>query len=244
MGATEMRRLATRGGADPRREEGQLVTSLSVLVVVFALMVIAYIYFPVGAATSEKGQAQTAADAAALAGAGGVADQWIDGLSGRFDSLGELMDRVHLSGPACSATGESAARTYATDNGATVEAGSYCADWTTGEVVVTVRRSGSYAGGAAARAHARAELGFDPSTCEVEPGFPPPVPTPTPTPTPSGSQTTPPSPTPTPAPAPLPPAHGLIRCDSVNLGVTFEDGKFTLSSLGTVDDLLEPKLTG
>lgn len=81
-------------------------TSLGVLIVVIALLVVASLYFPEGAATSEKGQAQTAADAA-LAGAQAMVDDRLAGVSAPFSSLGSLMGALHVTGGvgSCSATG-------------------------------------------------------------------------------------------------------------------------------------------
>lgn len=224
------------------RERGQLVTSLSVIFAVVALLVLVYLFIPIGAATTEKGQSQTAADAAALAAAQEMADDWVDGLiGGSFSSLDELWTAVRLTGGSCAQSYRGVADDYAGRNGASVE--DYCVDWPAGRVEATVIRNATVGPGESrARARARAELGIDPNSCTLPAGFPPPAPTPTPTPTPTSTA----SPTPTPTPTPTPAITVQMTCaGGVKLSVLYKDGnfKFTGVSKDALLDLAKPRLS-
>ncbi len=61
-----------------RDESGQMMTALVIGLAFTLLAVVVVAVVPVGAATNEKTRSQTAADAAALAGAQAVRERWVD----------------------------------------------------------------------------------------------------------------------------------------------------------------------
>jgi hypothetical protein len=219
-----------------------MVTAFVVLVTALALTVVLVVILPLGGATAERSSAQGAADAAALAGAGDVADQVVSDLSGSFDDLGSLLDLLFAgAGCAASSVGKASAASFADRNAAELTA--YCVDWRHGEVTASVERYDSASSGGGALARATASMGFDPSQCVAPAGFPPAPPSPTPT-------TTEPSPTgPTPTttePPPPPPDDELAQLScgpmAFRLRWSGESGKITFDPPPEIDDL-EPYLT-
>lgn len=149
------------------------MVAMAVLVAALVLALFAVVLVPVGAATDDRSRSRTAADAAALAGAQAMAEQWVDVVTApgllRF---GPPLTRL-LPG-----TGSGAAASYATANGSSVT--SYGADVRRGRATVVVRSNTSPLpenGSAEARAVAqvRAELGGcrwdDPLPATAEPVF-------------------------------------------------------------------------
>lgn len=61
-----------------RDESGQMMTALVIGLAMALLLVVVVAFVPIGAATNEKTRSQTAADAAALAGAEAVRERWVD----------------------------------------------------------------------------------------------------------------------------------------------------------------------
>jgi hypothetical protein len=207
---------------EPRRfdDEGLASSGLlaTVLVVVVAVAFVAVL--PLLRGTEQGGRARTVADAAALAGAERIREQFLEELADA--SLRSVTGGDDLSGkwwPTRSprpSLGYAAANDYAHKNGGQVLPTWYAYDVRGGVVTVRARLTEPAPGGGRTESSARAHLGIDLSTCwvsadreEIEP-----EPEPTPDPSPSGS----PTPTPTPT-APPPPEYTdwgyAFGCDGI-----------------------------
>ncbi|MFJ6105036.1 pilus assembly protein TadG-related protein [Streptomyces sp. NPDC092359] len=147
------------------------------IAVIAGLLFLAFAYFVVGAATTLRGGAQTAADAAALAAAQDARDQlrteWLSviGDPAQWDPI--LRGRGYLDGPACRRAADLADR-----NGAALAASGGCEPLATGDegFRVTVRTTGTVGrslvpGTESQRAEASAEAVIEP-LCRFDPPEP------------------------------------------------------------------------
>lgn len=161
--AAEGRRLP--GRLRPRGDDGQVATAVMLVVTVALVAVTAFGVLRLGAAVDERGQAQTAADAAALGGAEAVRD----GLPALLAEVTSAGDLAALRDALPCGAGRDGAVALAAANGAEVT--SYCYDAAADRVAVTVvnRATGDPETGPAT-ASAVASPGLD--GCE-----PPPAPT-------------------------------------------------------------------
>ncbi|KQS99608.1 hypothetical protein ASG23_09590 [Cellulomonas sp. Leaf395] len=190
-----------------RGDDGLAATAIILTVVVGVLALLFVYVIPLLAATDKVGQTQTAADAAALAGAVGARDRAVDEIDDavwdlRIAALFGTRETWRFSGAAAGGSGRLGAEQYAARNDASVE--SYHHDAARDRVAVDVRLDARGPENRIVRSSGTAQVGVELASCEIVAertiiGYtqpPPPTPTPTPTPTPS----TTPSPTPTPPP--------------------------------------------
>lgn len=226
-----------------------LVTSVAVV----AILLVALI--PLLSGTEQKSRSQTAADAAALAGAKDSRDYYLDIL----ESVD--IDDIHVSGSnplrgtwtpevlPQPARGYGEASEYAVRNGGSLVPGNYSFDSHSGEVDVRLELRQGAPGGGNMQAAARAEVGATLSGCVLvaeRRERPTPSPTPTPTPTPSATPTPSPTPTPTPPP-PGPPTYFdwewfRLSCDAIG---TLDDHDLDDLIDGAVDEFereMKPRL--
>ncbi|QDP96623.1 hypothetical protein FOE78_12505 [Microlunatus elymi] len=157
---------------DAERGSGPIT---AILIMGFLALVVAAGLVAVGTvARGEGSQAQTAADAAALAGAGRVLDDLPGRLTGgAFTGDDALHDRVRQ--PGCLNLGQVDAQQLAKSNGATLT--SYCWDAFDDEVQVSVRLNHADRG-RPATARATAETGFNADDCRIDGSFEAPEPPP------------------------------------------------------------------
>jgi len=195
-----------RPPARRQSDDGQVTTALLLLAILFLLYAMVVALLPLGRAGDLKTQAQSAADAAALAGAQRVRDTLEADLAAAVvvgpagPVLADLRDRT---------LGFDQAQTYAALNRAGVGGALSNYQWNPDTSTVTVHVTGTQTLGAdRAEADASASLGIDLSACrfEPDPAAPPPPPAPAPGPPP------PPAPGPPPPPAPTP---TLLTCGSL-----------------------------
>jgi hypothetical protein len=156
----------TAAAADrrPRRRDdaGQVATGVMLAVTVGVVAVTALGVVRLGAAVDERGQAQTAADAAALGGAEAVRDALVP----RFGELRTPADLRALADDLTCGAGREGAVELAAANGAEVTA--YCYDSLADRVEVTVANQGTRdAATGTAEASAAAELGLLIDDCEL-----------------------------------------------------------------------------
>ena len=193
--------------AHEAREQGQAAMWL-VLTVAFLLVALGVTaYSRLVSATDEVSGLQTAADAAALAGAQAIAR----------DAPQAIKDAVRDGGGSPCGLGRGEAQSFAARNGATVT--SYCYYPVQDRIEVTVRSQSVLESGRREDASAVAELGLRLGPCVLPDAPEPPEPEPTPTPTPSSTST--PTPTPTPTPDDV---VKKGRCGDVEFDVTFPGG--------------------
>ena len=193
--------------AHEAREQGQAAMWL-VLTVAFLLVALGVTaYSRLVSATDEVSGLQTAADAAALAGAQAIAR----------DAPQAIKDAVRDGGGIPCGLGRGEAQSFAARNGATVT--SYCYYPVQDRSEVTVRSQAVLESGRREDASAVAELGLRLGPCVLPDAPEPPEPEPTPTPTPSSTST--PTPTPTPTPDDV---VKKGRCGDVEFDVTFPGG--------------------
>ncbi len=178
-------RIDTRAPREKLGEQGQMVISLLVVVCIALIGFSVLLVVPIGAATDERTRSQTAADAAALAGAEAIRTDWLDRHtrprlltysenSGEFG--GDDPHRTNDPGRSIDGgSGGSDAQTFAHRNGARLT--SYLVDPINGRVSVQVEnmytadeRSGR------ARSRAVAELDINFRNCRWNPSEPPPRP--------------------------------------------------------------------
>lgn len=222
-----------------RGDRGQVATAVMIIVAVAVTAVVTLGVLPLGAASNEKGQSQTAADAAALAGAEAVRDRLVEGI-GRVNGIGpsgvpsvvETLNDVFSCG-----FGRDQAAALASRNGADLVSYSWCGD-RVDAAVQNVRSSG----GAPARSRAAADLGIRLDECRLD-GLPEPHPDPTPTPTVSEDPEDPPPSSPPPEP---PPDLDLeLRCGDLAVDVRLLGATGVLelrADLARLRDRLEPRL--
>jgi len=157
--------VARTVAAGSRRHDdaGQVATGVMLAVTVGVVAVTAFGVIRLGAAVDEGGQAQTAADAAALGGAGAVRD-------GLPELLGRIRSPADLTRAADTLTcgaGRDGAVELAAANGAEVT--SYCYDSIADRVEVTVEnRTTRDAATGTATASAVASLGLRIDDCELD----------------------------------------------------------------------------
>ncbi|MBY8884054.1 hypothetical protein K7472_04245 [Streptomyces sp. PTM05] len=209
------------------------------VVVIGALLFLAFAYFAVGQAAATRNGAQTAADSAALAAAQDSGDQVRDALldafrTGRLDDIGTLLDG-DLPGlrDSCDKAGEFAAlnKAHTTDcrpQGLDGYAVTVETDYTVGRSVL--------AGTENRRAHADASAAIGPR-CAWQPVQPAPSSTSSPTPSP-GAPVGGPSPSPSPSPSATGPV-GTLTCDGHGWPVDPSD----LTVFPSVADLFDVHLT-
>ena len=197
----------------PRGDRGAAVTGVmaTVAVALIALLLLAVV--PLLSGTEQKARAQTAADAAALAGATSVRDRAAAEVRGvrLVDlALGELSGSWRLSTSVTPMSGFNAAADYAWRNAGVLDPTRYAYDAPGGRVRTEVELRELAPNDEHAAARARAELGLDLPECRFDAGrkivgwtTPPPTPSPPPPPPPPPGAT--PTPTPTPSPTPPPP---------------------------------------
>lgn len=200
-----------------RDQRGQVTTALVIAVTVAVCAVAFYGVLALGRGVDERTQAQAAADAAALAGAGSF-EAALPGLIGQLSSHGQHLGNDQFS---CD-FGRALANEYAEKNDARLV--SYCFDAAEGEVRAEVEMNDRVNEDIGpARADSVASTGVNFADCEWE-GGPPDPPSPTPTPTQTASPSGSPSPTPTPTPPPLP--NWVTKFDCGSFSVEFEvDGE-------------------
>lgn len=200
-----------------RGEQGQVTTAL-VIVVIVALVTLGMVgVFALARGVDEKTKAQSAADAAALAGASALTAE----LPGLLGLVGSKDDIFSLS-VGCG-LGQDRASTYAGRNGATLT--EYCFDLGADRVTARVEMTAPVSEDVGpAKAGSVASTGLDLSDCSWNDDEPEPTPTPTPTPT------EPPDDPPSPPPPPPPPP---------DIGTTLSCGPFTAHFLiGGITGLL------
>lgn len=211
-----------------KQEHGQIGTWLSVTVALALIGFGAVWLNALARGTDEAGSIQTAADAAALAGAQAI---------GR-DAPGQIVAALQHGGFNCG-VGQVAAADFADRNGATLF--KYCYNAETDKVEVKVRSNAPMATGKHEEASATAQVGLKLGPC-VMPTAPTPSPTPTPTPTVSPTS----GPTPTPTPTPPPPDVKLPgSCGEVDFEVIFpgDGGKPTFNwNAAMFKDQVKPRL--
>lgn len=217
-----------------RDERGQVTTALVIMATVFLVALAVFGVSALGHGVDEKSKAQSAADAAALAGAGSIANE-LTALLGLLHSKGDL------GGLAGCALGQPDASAYAAKNDATLT--SYCFDLARNRVEASVRMNqpvSDEVGPAVARAVASS--GFDVGSCSWQ-DDPPPSPTPTPTPTPTESPDEPSGPPPSPTPPPPPPDIGTtLTCGPIVAHFVIGGSNGLLSLVDVDVHGLEPRL--
>ncbi|HYF73418.1 MAG TPA: pilus assembly protein TadG-related protein [Nocardioides sp.] len=228
--------LLHRSGPRLRDESGQVTTGLVVVVTVGLIAVAVWGVALLSRGVDEKSQAQSAADAAALAGAGSLAEVLPDLLS-------MMTDKGGLGSTAGCGLGQDRASTYAQKNDATLT--SYCFDFAAGEVTADVEMNEPVNEDVGpAVASAKATTGLDLSSCSWTDDDPPPTPTPTPTPTPSDGPGPGPSGPPSPPPPPPPPPDlgTTLSCGPLTARFMIDGESGLLSLVDFELDGLEPSL--
>ncbi|UDY23768.1 pilus assembly protein TadG-related protein [Nocardioides sp. Kera G14] len=210
-----------------------LLSITIVMVVAFAVFGI----FLMGRGVNDKTEAQTAADAAALAGA--------QDLVGNVKTLLQgLTDKTDLGGIGNCNDGKARASDYAEKNGASLT--DYCFDSASGEVSVSVTLDHDVSADLGpAKASATATTGLDLNDCHWDSSdTPTPPPTEAPTATATGTPTASATPTETPSPDPVPTS---LTCGElvVNYLWKWDGTAWNLTLDGDVDtDDLKPHLVG
>lgn len=170
-----------------RSERGQVGMWLILIVSAGLIGLGATAYTRLISATDQISTLQTAADAAALAGAQSIAK----------DAPNAIKAAVLGGGSLPCGLGRGAAQSFASRNDATLT--SYCYSPIQDRIEVTVRSNDVLESGQRESTDAVAELGIKLGPCTLpEPPEEPEEPDPTPTPTPTGTATPTPTPTPTP----------------------------------------------
>ncbi|WP_258726149.1 hypothetical protein [Cellulomonas sp. NS3] len=225
----------------------------SALVVVVSVGVVALLFLavlPLLVGTDQKGRTQTAADAAALAGAESVREHALAHLDDVIRPVGGVSFAAMLG----QSRGLGQAQVYAARNGATIVVEQYRYDPFADEVRVVTRSTQAPArsGGEPAsidrtQAVATAEVGVDLGECvfSVSQKLVGHEPVPTTEPPPPGAPEPTPAPTPTPTPTPVPIYDDEYRFScpglravpaSLDLGAVLDGAREAL------DDALKPKL--
>lgn len=218
------------------------ITAILIMGFVALLVAAALVGFG-GVARAEQSQAQNAADAAALAGAGFVLEDLPNQLlKAPFSDPGGLQGDIGQ--PGCVQLGRASAEDLAAENSAVLT--SYCWSASRTEVSVSVRLDHA-AKGQPATAQAVADPGISLSDCRIDPSFVPPTPEP---PAPGGgndkggndkgsdnggdgkdSKT----------PAPPSPIDTTVNCGFGDLSVSYDPATqlFTFSAPGQIRSLLD-----
>ncbi|NPC95270.1 pilus assembly protein TadG-related protein [Nocardioides sp. zg-DK7169] len=227
--------LLARSHRRPRRDEAGQITTALVIVVIVALVAVAVSGVALLArGVDEKTRAQSAADAAALAGAGALRELLPQ-------LLAMVTSRDGLGGTAGCAFGQDRASTYAQKNEATLT--DYCFDLVRGEVRASVRMNEDVSDEVGpAVADAVATTGLDLSGCSWNDEDPP-EPTPTPTPTAAPSDGPSDGPTEDPGPPPPPPDIGTtFSCGPLTARFVIDGETGRLSFVDLELDSLQPRL--
>ncbi|WP_175348079.1 hypothetical protein [Cellulomonas humilata] len=205
-----MRLRAGRVRRALRGDDGLAATGIVLTVVIGVLFLLFLIVIPLLSGTEKAGRTQTAADAAALAGAKGARDRAVDEVAAavwalRPEALSGTRQVWRFSEAVAGGSGFTGAQQYALANNASVDA--YHHDAARDRVQVDVRLGEPAPQGGPVLSRAVAQVGVELASCEVAAvreitGYtePPPVETPTPEPPPPS-----PTPSPTPTPTPTPP---------------------------------------
>lgn len=225
--------MTRTAGARRRDERGQVTTALVIVVSVALISVAIWGVLLLGRGVDEKSQAQSAADAAALAGAGSLADA-LPTMLGLLDGKGGLGS---LAG--CG-LGQDRASTYAQKNEARLT--SYCFDLGSGRVEASVEMNERVSDDVGpARAEAVATTGLDLSACSWQDDDPP-EPTPTPTPTSEPSPSDDPEPSEEPTPEPPPDLGTTLSCGAITAHFVINGTTGLLSFVDVEVHGLEPRL--
>jgi len=199
-----------------REDDGQVATAVMVVVTVAVVAVTGLGVLRLGAAVDERGQAQTAADAAALGGAEAVRE----GLPALFAAVRSAQDLDGVADALTCGVGQEAAVELAAANGAEVT--SYCYDSSADRVEVEVanRATGDAATGTAT-ATAAAGLGLLIDDCTRAPD---PSATASPGPEPGAEPDPEAEPDPAAGPEPSQPAEITLTCGDVTVEFEPADG--------------------
>jgi hypothetical protein len=225
-----MSRLRCRLPGD--RESGQLATGLIILVFFGMLLVIFKIILPIGQATDQKAGAQSAADAAALAGAKQIGDDLPAVITAAAAVAPNARGLLELLSGLAGGYGAESATDFAGRNGNDVTFYNYSRFADQVEVRVKERRTTKT--GDHAVAQATAALGLRLGPCEF---VDEPTPTPTITPTPDDD----------PPPGPASDTDLTVRCGELELDFVIDGGTGRPrldTDLDDLEDRIEPKLIG
>lgn len=216
-----------------RGEDGQVATAFVLIGLAVMLVLVLKYMTPLAQAGDHYSQGQTAAEAAALAGAKAIADDTIPSL---IASITDPDQWPGITGDLTSSMGSGPAAQLASENNTSLISYSY--DWRRDRVTATVRPQ-STAQGTIKPVSAVARIGFD-WTCSWA-GLPTDSPSsssPPPTGSPTGSPTTP--------PPPPPDSTVQLVCGSFSISFVLSGrtGHLRLSPAGQLDGLLRPRLIG
>ena len=216
------------------RESGQVATVLVVGAVLAALFLLVAALLPLAGASDQRSRAQTAADAAALAGVQGLGEQFRDLLAGGLRDEGALADWLSCG------LGREGAQAYAARNGADVT--DYCYRRPSDRVVVEVQMRDPLPTGDRAQARAAATMKLPLGRCRF--ASRPVLPSPPALPSLPPLSTRAPAPSlPPVSPPPLPDLPLVARCGSYELHFLLPGDGGPLRYVGrNLDDLLEPRL--
>lgn len=157
----------------PRGEDGQMAVAFIIFTAMLVLAFFVVALVPVGASTNERSRAQTAADAAALAGAEQARTTWV--YTTTFPGL--LSFLLGPVPPVTTLTGSAGANTYAAQNKATVL--DYRMNPSQGTTYARVQHNtAAYPEHGRAEAEATAEMDIDFSDCRWDNPAPEPPPPP------------------------------------------------------------------
>ena len=213
------------------REAGQVPTAVAVVVFVFLLALAFRFALPLGQAADQKQTSQSAADAAALAGAKQIKDDLPEAVREALRSIRAPEDLLNLFDRLGAGLGRGKAEEYAGHNDASVV--SYGFDRWNGLVSVEVRGHQASATGTHSESSSRVQLGVRFGACRLDAD-------PTPSPTPSADPPDPDAP-----PAPEPSVGTVLRCGDLSLHVTFDGatGRPRLDTpLSDITDRIKPRI--
>jgi type II secretory pathway pseudopilin PulG len=210
--------MSPSGTSRGRGEAGQMAPLAAIFVTV-SLAALGLLFLQYGRATDVRAEAQTAADAAALAAADDYARQVEELLDG--PGLGRVIQFLRNPLPDQTSMSNAAAR-LATDNDSSIRD----IDFDGNQVAVLVATDAQVPdepapvpGDRRGTSTAQAETVFPIlETCRIE-AQPEPTPSPSPSPTPSPGPSASPSPSPSPPPPPPPPLPDLLICDGIRQAV-------------------------
>jgi hypothetical protein len=194
-----------------RRDDGGQITTALVIVGTVLVVALGLLVTRLGQATDQKSQVQTAADAAALAGAQQI----------RHDAPIEILRaiRARERGDFGCGMGREKASELANRGGASLV--QYCYSPGDDTVSVLVDSLANSASGSPAKAGAVSRVGLALGFCTV-PAPPPPPPPPSPTQTPTPPPTPTPTPTPTLTQTPPPDVADVVQCGAVLIPIVFD----------------------
>ena len=211
-----------------RDDRGQITTAL-VMVGIVLLVALGLLVTKLGQATDQRSQVQSAADAAALAGAQQIRSQ-LPGLV--LTAIRNQAKDPFAGSPACG-MGNAEAADFALRAGASVTTYCYYPDSDT--VQVSVESLSVSVSGDRARADAQARVGMTLGPCDV-------LPTPPSTTTSAPATTSTPTMTATPTTT-SPPTNVTMACGGLSLDVVLDHaGVITQPSISDIFDMFEPAL--